>query len=52
MADRQKHEIRITGLGGQGVIFCGYIIGKAAALFDNKCSTMTQSFGPEARVSA
>jgi 2-oxoglutarate ferredoxin oxidoreductase subunit gamma len=45
-------EIRITGFGGQGVILCGYIIGKAASLFNNQHSTLTQSFGPEARGSA
>ncbi len=45
-------EIKIGGLGGQGVILSGMIIGKAAALFDNKDATMTQAFGPEARGSA
>jgi 2-oxoglutarate ferredoxin oxidoreductase subunit gamma len=45
-------EIKISGLGGQGVILAGIIIGKAAALFDNKDATMTQAFGPEARGSA
>ncbi|MCP4582167.1 MAG: pyruvate ferredoxin oxidoreductase [candidate division Zixibacteria bacterium] len=45
-------EIRITGLGGQGVILCGYIIGKAASIFNNQHGTLTQSFGPEARGSA
>ncbi len=45
-------EIKIGGLGGQGVILSGMIIGKAAALFDNKNATMTQAFGPEARGSA
>jgi 2-oxoglutarate ferredoxin oxidoreductase subunit gamma len=45
-------EIRITGFGGQGVILCGYIIGKAASIFNNQHATMTQSFGPEARGSA
>ncbi|MBW2524228.1 MAG: 2-oxoacid:acceptor oxidoreductase family protein [Deltaproteobacteria bacterium] len=45
-------EIKIGGLGGQGVILSGMIIGKAAALFDNKHATMTQAFGPEARGSA
>jgi 2-oxoglutarate ferredoxin oxidoreductase subunit gamma len=52
MAEKNKYEVRITGFGGQGVILCGYIIGKAAALFDNKHSTMTQAFGPEARGSS
>ncbi len=47
-----KAEMRIAGFGGQGVILAGLIIGKAAALFDNKNSTMIQSFGPEARGSA
>jgi 2-oxoglutarate ferredoxin oxidoreductase subunit gamma len=47
-----RREIRITGYGGQGVIMTGYIFGKAAAIFDGIHSTMTQSFGPEARGSA
>ncbi len=45
-------DIRFSGLGGQGVIRCGLITGKALSLFDNKHATMTQSFGPEARGSA
>jgi 2-oxoglutarate ferredoxin oxidoreductase subunit gamma len=45
-------EIRITGFGGQGVILCGYIIGKAASIFNEQHATLTQSFGPEARGSA
>jgi 2-oxoglutarate ferredoxin oxidoreductase subunit gamma len=45
-------EIRITGLGGQGVILCGYIIGKAASIYNDQHATLTQSFGPEARGSA
>lgn len=47
-----RSEIRITGYGGQGVIMTGYIFGKAAAIYDDVHSTMTQSFGPEARGSA
>ena len=46
------NQIRISGFGGQGVIRCGYIIGKTASLFDGKHATLTQSFGPEARGSA
>jgi len=45
-------EIKVGGLGGQGVILGGIIIGKAAALFDGKHSCLTQAFGPEARGSA
>jgi len=47
-----RREIRVTGYGGRGVIMTGYIFGKAAAIHDDKHSTMTQSFGPEARGSA
>ncbi len=46
------NEIRFSGYGGQGIIRCGLITGKAVSLFDNKFGTMTQSFGPEARGSA
>jgi 2-oxoglutarate ferredoxin oxidoreductase subunit gamma len=45
-------EIRFSGFGGQGIIRCGLITGKALSIFDNKHATMTQSFGPEARGSA
>lgn len=45
-------EIRISGFGGQGIIRCGYIIGKAASIYDGRSATLTQSFGPEARGSA
>jgi len=45
-------EIRFSGYGGQGIIRCGLITGKAVSLFDNRYGTMTQSFGPEARGSA
>lgn len=56
-ADRQagpalRTEIRVTGFGGQGVILCGHIIGKAASVYQGLFATMTQSFGPEARGSA
>jgi 2-oxoglutarate ferredoxin oxidoreductase subunit gamma len=45
-------EIKFGGMGGQGVILGGIIVGKAAALYDNKYSCLTQAFGPEARGSA
>jgi 2-oxoglutarate ferredoxin oxidoreductase subunit gamma len=49
---KKNTEIRIAGFGGQGIILAGYIIGKAAAIYDNKYSTLIQSFGPEARGSS
>ncbi len=42
-------EVRIAGFGGQGVILCASIIGKAASIHEGGYATMTQSFGPEAR---
>ncbi|MBN2719319.1 MAG: 2-oxoacid:acceptor oxidoreductase family protein [Deltaproteobacteria bacterium] len=44
-----KVDIRICGMGGQGVIMSGLVIGKAASIYEDKWSTMIQSFGPEAR---
>lgn len=42
-------EIRFSGFGGQGIVRCALIAGKAANIYDDKFATMTQSFGPEAR---
>ena len=42
-------EIRIAGFGGQGVILSAIVIGKAGCIYQTGYSTMTQSFGPEAR---
>jgi len=50
LADRA--EIRVTGFGGQGVVLCGYLIGRACAINAGRHATMIQSFGPEARGSA
>ncbi|MCU0589302.1 MAG: 2-oxoacid:acceptor oxidoreductase family protein [Syntrophobacteraceae bacterium] len=44
-----RKEILITGFGGQGIVLAGQIVGKAASLGDHKESTLTQSYGPEAR---
>ena len=44
-----RHETMIAGFGGQGVVTAGYILGRAACLFDKKNVTQTQSYGPEAR---
>ena len=46
-----KTEIRICGLGGQGVVLAGQILGKAAA-YEGKNVVQTQSYGAEARGSA
>jgi 2-oxoglutarate ferredoxin oxidoreductase subunit gamma len=47
----KKTEIRIAGLGGQGVVLAGHILGKAAVK-DGLQVVQTQSYGAEARGSA
>jgi 2-oxoglutarate ferredoxin oxidoreductase subunit gamma len=42
----------VAGFGGQGVILAGYILGRAATIYENKFATLTQSYGPESRGSA
>ena len=49
MKDKQTYEIRLSGTGGQGLIFSGITLGEAAAIFDGKNAVQTQSYGPEAR---
>jgi len=44
-----RHEIRFSGFGGQGILTAGYILGKAAALFDERHVTLIKSYGPESR---
>ena len=44
----KKVEVRISGLGGQGVVLAGQILGRAAA-YDGKNVVQTQSYGAEAR---
>ena len=44
-----REEIVVGGFGGQGIILAGYILGRAAAIFDGKQATFTQNYGPEAR---
>jgi 2-oxoglutarate ferredoxin oxidoreductase subunit gamma len=49
MKDSTRTEIRIAGFGGQGVVLCGMVLGRAACIYDGKCATVTQNYGPEAR---
>jgi 2-oxoglutarate ferredoxin oxidoreductase subunit gamma len=48
----RRTEIRVAGFGGQGVILAGYILGRAATIYEGKYATLTQSYGPESRGSA
>ena len=44
-----RHEIRLTGFGGQGIMLAGYIIGQAATVYEMKHATHIRDYGPEAR---
>jgi len=44
-----RYEVRLAGFGGQGIVLAGYILGKAASLYDKKDAVFSQSYGPEAR---
>jgi len=39
----------VAGFGGQGVITMGYVLAKAASVYDGKYALMAPSYGPEAR---
>lgn len=42
-------ELRFGGVGGQGIVLAGRLLGTAATLFDGKEAVCTQTYGPEAR---
>ncbi len=44
-----RYEIRLSGSGGQGLILAGKVLAEAAAIYDGKNATQSQSYGPEAR---
>ena len=44
----KRIEVRISGLGGQGVVLAGEILGRAAA-YEGRYVVQTQSYGAEAR---
>ena len=44
-----RHEIRLCGYGGQGIILAGYIVGQAVSIFEHKNATFIADYGPEAR---
>jgi 2-oxoglutarate ferredoxin oxidoreductase subunit gamma len=45
----QRFEARLSGSGGQGLILAGKILAEAAAIYEDKNATQSQSYGPEAR---
>lgn len=44
-----KTEIVLSGVGGQGLISTGEIIGEAASIYENLFATLTSSYGSETR---
>jgi 2-oxoglutarate ferredoxin oxidoreductase subunit gamma len=44
-----RKEILIGGVGGQGVVLSGILLGTAATLFDRKKAVQTQSYSSELR---
>lgn len=44
-----RFEIKIAGLGGQGIVLASVIVGTAASLHSGKNAAQVQSYGPEAR---
>ena len=49
MNHRDRFEIRIAGLGGQGVVTIGRVLGIAFSVYEGLNSVNTQSYGPESR---
>ena len=44
-----RYDIRLSGSGGQGLIFAGTILAEALGVYEDKNVAQTQSYGPEAR---
>jgi len=42
-------EVRLAGLGGQGIILAGIIVAEAAGIYEGKEVVQTQAYGAEAR---
>ncbi len=46
---RDRWEIILSGVGGQGLIVAGTILGEAATVYEGKNATLTSSYGVETR---
>jgi len=47
--ETERLEIRLSGSGGQGLIFAGILLAQAAGIYEGRNVVQTQSYGPEAR---
>jgi len=45
----KKIEIRLTGVGGQGVVLSSVILGRAASVYDKINAVQTQTYGSDMR---
>ena len=45
----KKIEIRLTGLGGQGVVLSSVILGRAASVYDKINAVQTETYGSDMR---
>jgi 2-oxoglutarate ferredoxin oxidoreductase subunit gamma len=46
---KDRWEIILSGVGGQGLIMSGTILGRAATVYEGKNATLTSSYGIETR---
>ena len=46
---KSRLEIILSGVGGQGLVVAGTLLGKAATIFENLNATLTTSYGVETR---
>jgi len=47
--EKKQYEIILSGVGGQGTVSSGAILGEAVSSYDNKFAVMTCTYGTEAR---
>lgn len=46
---KDKWQIILSGVGGQGLIACGGVLAEASTLYEDKNATLTSSYGVETR---
>ena len=46
---KDKYQIVLSGVGGQGLIACGSLVAEAAIIYEDKYATLTSSYGVETR---
>ncbi len=46
---KDRYEIRLAGVGGQGLQLAGLMLAEAAALYEHKNAAQSQAYGAEAR---